>query len=91
MVISLSDKEIRDVAHALLLFAKQTKDEQQMRVMDWIAHDMALEKFFLGSTHRQVKQKRCVLQKSKRARRERQRDSIENTVTAQQQDQSTQP
>lgn len=61
MVTSLSDKEVYDVAQALLVFAKQTKTEQQIRVMDWIAHDHAIESFFKGGTHRAIKQKRCVL------------------------------
>ena len=60
MVHTLTDKEVRDVAHALLMFAKQTKGDQQIRVMDWIAHDNALEKALSG-IHRYVKQRRSVL------------------------------
>ena len=44
-----------------------------------------------GPSAEKRKQVREEQQKSKRARRERQGDSTENTVTAQQQDQSTQP
>ena len=43
LVTELTDKELMDVAHALVVFGKQTKSEQQIRVMDWIAHDAALE------------------------------------------------
>ena len=60
MVGSLSDDEVKDVAGALLRFAKQLKEDQQIRVMDWIAHDDALEKGLSGG-HRYIKQKRSVL------------------------------
>ena len=60
MVVDLSDSEVRDCANALLTFGKQTKEQQQIRVMDWIAHDLALEKGLEGM-HRIMKMKRCVL------------------------------
>ena len=60
LVTSLSDKEVEDVTQALLLFAKQTKSEQQIRVMDWIATDNAIDKALAG-VHRYIKQKRSVL------------------------------
>ena len=60
MVLELSDEELKDVANALLCFGKQTKEQQQIRVMDWIAHDLALETGLMG-VPRLIKQKRCVL------------------------------
>ena len=60
MVTELSDTELKDVARSLLVFGKQTKEEQQIRVMDWIAHDIALDKGLAG-LHRNIRQKRCVL------------------------------
>ena len=61
MVTSLSDSEVDDVAVALLNFAKMKKNDQQSRVMEWIAYDYALEKHLEGCVHRDVKQMRCVL------------------------------
>ena len=60
MVTSLADHEVKDVAHSLLIFGKQTKQEQKIRVIDWIAHDTALDKGLAG-LHRNIRQKRCVL------------------------------
>ena len=60
MVTRLSDDEVRDVAQSLLFFGKQSKEEQQIRVMDWIAHDAALDKGLAG-VHRFVRQKLNVL------------------------------
>ena len=60
LVTELTDKELMDVAHALVVFGKQTKSEQQIRVMDWIAHDAALE-VGLACIPRIIKQKRSVL------------------------------
>ena len=60
LVLALADSEVMDCANSLLIFGKQTKEQQQIRVMDWISHDLALENGLLGVA-RKVKQKRCVL------------------------------
>ena len=60
MVSQLTDSEILDVAEALLFFAKQSKENQQIRVIDWIAQDAALDKGLAG-VHRIVRQKLNVL------------------------------
>lgn len=60
LVGDLSDGEIVDCATALLHFAKQSKSDQQIRVMDWIAYDSAIDKGLAG-VQRKIRQKRSVL------------------------------
>ena len=60
LVVQLSDSEVKSCAYSLLTFGKQEKEQQQIRVMDWIAHDQALEKGLMG-VGRFIQQKRCVL------------------------------
>ena len=60
LVTDLTDLELKACATSLLTFAKQEKEQQQIRVMDWIAHDAALERGLLGCG-RILKHKRVVL------------------------------